>query len=203
MSVAAAERLESVEAFSNRTEEPSLRTVAEKTAEMLPDGYRVEILGGSIVVSPTPSALHGTVVSRVHRQLVTRLPDDLECYQVVSIGEHGQNADYVTPDLAVMPVEAAEDHWLIHPEAFCFVMEVVSRSNAETDIKLKPQVYAGMEIPLFLLVDPRDGSIVLHSNPREGAYQAISRMKFGDTVVLPAPLKDVEIETEGLPRYGG
>ncbi|KII00379.1 hypothetical protein LP52_02200 [Streptomonospora alba] len=58
-----------------------------------------------------------------------------------------------------------------------------------------------MGIPDYLPVDPRDGSVTCCSDPREGRFQAVRRMRFGDTVVLPEPLRNVRIETGDLPRY--
>ncbi|GAA4954204.1 Uma2 family endonuclease [Streptomonospora halophila] len=184
-------------------EDTSLRSVAERMADMLPEGFRAEILEGSIVVSPTPRKKHGGVISRIQRQLIHRLPDDRDCYQVVAVGTPGDNADFAIPDLLVMPAAEAEadDGRLAAPDAVDLVLEVVSVRNAPADIEIKPRVYAGMGIAIYLLVDPRDGSVICYSDPREGAYQATHRMKFGDAVVLPEPLKDVRIETDDLPLY--
>ncbi|GAB3445281.1 Uma2 family endonuclease [Streptomonospora sediminis] len=170
-------------------------------ADMLPEGFRAEILEGSIVVSPTPTMKHGGVVSRFHRQLVRQLPESKDCYQVVSVGLPGDGADIAIPDLLVMPTEAETDHWLADPDAVELVLEVVSPGNARKDTESKPRVYAAMGIPIYLLVDPRDGSITCYSDPREGRFQAEHRMKFGDAVVLPEPLKDLSIETGDLPCY--
>ena len=80
-------------------------------------------------------------------------------------------------------------------------MEVVSKGNPATDIQVKPGEYARWGIPIYLLIDPRQGTMVLYSDPVEGAYQGRHWMRFGDTVMLPEPLKGLEIETADLPCY--
>ncbi|GAA1115546.1 Uma2 family endonuclease [Nocardiopsis composta] len=204
MSVTAPERRRSSEAVFGPAEDSSLRVAAQKTAELLPDGYRVEILGGNIVVSPTPTNKHNGVIRRVLLQLENQLPESRITLQTTSVGWAGEDDDIVIPDLVILPVEAEDDDvWLNSPDVIDFALEVVSRGNSMIDTKIKPGVYAGMAIPVYLILDPRDGAITCYSDPRGGTYRSVHHWKFGDTVVLPAPLKDVEIETGGLPRYGG
>ncbi|WP_420162040.1 Uma2 family endonuclease [Nocardiopsis sp. CNT-189] len=182
----------------------ALRAAARRTAESLPDGYRVEILGGNIIVSPVSTNEHNGVIRRVLLQLEKQLPESRITLQTTSVGRAGEDDDIVIPDLVVLPVEAEDDDVRLNsPDVVDFALEVVSRGNSTIDTKVKPGVYAGMGIPVHLLLDPRDGAITCYSDPRNGTYQSVHHWKFGDTVVLPAPLKDVEIETEGLPRYGG
>lgn len=179
-----------------------LRAVAEHMAGMLPAGYRVEILGGSIVVSPTPSNKHNLTIRRIMLQLEEQLPEDKVTVQVTSVGEPGEDDDYAIPDLVVLPAEAEDDdEWLNAPDVADFVLEVVSKGNSKTDTHVKPGEYAGWGIPIYLLVDPRKGTLVCYSDPHDGAYQAVHRMAFGGTVVLPEPLEGIRIHTDKLRRY--
>ncbi|QBI54687.1 Uma2 family endonuclease [Streptomonospora litoralis] len=205
MSVATAEPslAEAPEGPLNSVEATSLRAVAEHVADMLPEGFRVEILEGSIVVSPTPTPRHAEIIRCVRDQLRSQLPQGLACYENLATGLSGKNSDYSQPDLAVFPIAAAREaeHWLQVPDLFEFALEVVSPSNARNDVEVKPGVYADMGIPIYLLVDPRDGSVLCHSDPRDGKFQTVDPIKFGDAVVLPEPLQDVRIETEEFVRY--
>lgn len=177
----------------------SLRELAERMDEL--PGYYVEIIGGALVVSPTPSKKHNGIVLAVQRQLMPQLPEGKEPHPVSSV-EGDESDDYCSPDLIVVPAEQDyEEGWLYSADLVDFALEVVSKGNSATDTQVKPGEYARWGIPIFLLVDPRDGSMVLHSDPVDGAYQAMHRMRFGDTVTLPGPLKDVRIETADFPRY--
>lgn len=188
---------------SAAAEDTTLRTVAERMADMLPEGFRAEILEGSIVVSPTPTKKHAEVIRCISEQMSPQLPEGMACYQVLSVGTSDGNSDYASPDLVVFPIAKAreDDDWLSAPDSVDLVLEVVSPGNARNDTESKPRVYAAMGIPVYLLVDPRDGSITCYSDPREGRFQAEHRMKFGDTIILPEPLKDLSIETGDLPCY--
>ncbi|MFC7741342.1 Uma2 family endonuclease [Nocardiopsis composta] len=73
--------------------------------------------------------------------------------------------------------------------------------NSKTDTVAKVDRYASWAIPIYLLVDPRDGTVVCRSAPRDGEYQAIRKFTFGDMVKLPSPLDNVRIDTAELRRY--
>jgi Uma2 family endonuclease len=165
-------------------------------------GMRVEIIGGSIVMSPTPRGKHLGVVARIRRQIEGRVPDGLMVGEVVSVRAADDDEDYATPDLMVLPVEFADsDEWLMDPAEVHLVLEVASASNASKDTTTMPVWYAQQGIPIFLLVDPRNRTWVLYTVPREEEYQGRLRGKFGDPVPLPAPF-GFAVETADFPAYG-
>ncbi|QVQ49994.1 Uma2 family endonuclease [Spiractinospora alimapuensis] len=179
-----------------------MRAVADRLADVLPTGFRVEVLGGSLVASPAPSNKHNGVVRRVMLQVERQLTPDRMTYQVSSVGFGGDDGDLAIPDLVVLPSKAEEeDEWLNSPDVVEFVLEVASPGNPATDVTVKPQVYASMGIPIYLLIDPRRGSAVCRSDPRDGRYQGIHHFRYGAVIPLPDPLEDVRIETDALPRY--
>lgn len=81
------------------------------------------------------------------------------------------------------------------------VVEVVSQSNHSKDTTQMPGWYAGAGIPLFLLIDPRNGTRTLFSRPDGTRYVGESHGRFGDTVELPEPF-GFPLETGLLPLYG-
>src|SRR5690606_41812224 len=95
--------------FKAAPEEP-LRSVADRMAEMLPPGYRVEILGGELVVSPTPSVIHTGDISLIRRQIDAQLPATLITGQALSAALSGASGDLAIPDPAARPVAATADH---------------------------------------------------------------------------------------------
>ncbi|TDQ51609.1 Uma2 family endonuclease [Actinorugispora endophytica] len=163
----------------------TLRDVAERMTEVLP-GYRIEILGGKLVVSPTPTAKHNGIIRLLQLQLDSQLPAGKVPLQTTSIEGPGPDQDYCTPDLLALPAEVTdEDDWLF-----------------SADIVDKLREYAEWGIPLYLLVDPRDGAVVVYSDPSRREYRGVHRMTFGDSVVLPEPLRDVKLDSSGFRRYG-
>jgi Uma2 family endonuclease len=179
----------------------NLREFAEKIEGAT--GLRVQIVGGKLVMSPTPRGKHAGVVKRLRRQLeAAALPDGLDVYEVSSIALPEDPDDYVTPDLIVLPVEWEEDDdWLAAPEDAALAVEVISQSEKSRGIRDKADWYAVARVPVLLVIDPRNGTWALHTRPDNGAYQDVWPGKFGESVRLPEPL-DVDIATDGFPVYG-
>ncbi|GAA2130727.1 hypothetical protein GCM10009760_03630 [Kitasatospora kazusensis] len=57
----------------------------------------------------------------------------------------------------------------------------MSRSNPENDYENKVRDYAAMGIPHYLLIDPRDGTGIVHSTPH---YASREKFAFGDTITV-------------------
>jgi Uma2 family endonuclease len=163
----------------------------------------VQILGGKLVVSTTPTGKHVGVTQRLRRQLETAvMPDGLDVFELSSIALPEDPDDYVTPDLIVLPTEWMEDdNWLAAPEDAALAVEVISQSEKSREIRDKADWYAVARVPVLFVIDPRNGTWALHTRPDNGAYQDVLPGKFGESVTLPAPL-DIEIATDGFPVYG-
>ncbi|MET9384726.1 Uma2 family endonuclease [Streptomyces sp. NPDC002928] len=178
----------------------NLREVAEKVEEAT--GLRVQVLGGKLVMSPTPRGKHAGVLRRLRRQLDAAMPEGLDMYEMSSIASPEDPDDYATPDLIVLPTEWDEDDgWLADSEDAALAVEVISKSEKSREIRDKADWYAVARVPLLLVIDPRKGTWSLHTNPDNGAYQDVMPGKFGESVRLPEPL-GVEVATDGFPVYG-
>ena len=168
----------------------------------LPDGYRAEIIDGSIIVSPTPTYRHARIVRAVERLVIDVLPGDLVTLQMVTV-ENAATGDRYVPDLLVMPTAVADGEdwdgpeWIRPMEAVEFALEVVSPSSALHDWKAKAQGYARARVPLYLVVDPRLGEIALFSDPDGHDYREVARAVRGGHVRLPEPFV-LEMAAEGL-----
>ncbi|WP_393915909.1 Uma2 family endonuclease [Halostreptopolyspora alba] len=168
----------------------------------VPEGYRTEIIRGTIVMSPTPSVKHAAVVRRLYDQLAPQLPETVVALQVVSVAAPDSDDDYCWPDLAVLPVAVEEeDDWLVPADTVELVVEVVSPSNATSDTVVKPGEYARWSIPMYLVIDPRNGTMRLHWDPAPDGHRTRRDIAFGETLALQGTLKDVEIDTSDFPRY--
>ncbi|WP_239647097.1 Uma2 family endonuclease [Nocardiopsis salina] len=113
-----------------------LPTLAENLA--IPDGYRTEIIEGSLVVSPTPSYRHARIIRSVERILDQNGPEGLEALQWVTV-EIPQDEDRFVPDLSVLPTAVVDGEgwdgpdWLRSTEDLELAVEVVSRSSVRYD----------------------------------------------------------------------
>lgn len=179
----------------------NLRQIAEKIEAAT--GLRVQIVGGKLVMSPTPRGKHAGVVKRLRRQLESAaLPEGLDVYEVSSIALPEDRDDYVTPDLILLPTEWEEDDdWLAAPEDTALAVEVISQSEKSREIRDKADWYAVAGVAVLLVLDPRNGTWALHTRPDNGAYQDVLPGKFGEPVPLPEPV-GLAIATDEFPVYG-
>lgn len=165
----------------------SLREAAEKIEDAT--GLRVEIIGGVLMMSPTPRGKHGGVVYRLAKMIRQGLPENLVAIQMASLDRPDDPDDYVTPDLLVGPADFLEsDDWLINPGEVELAVEVIAKSEVSRAITGKADWYAVAGVRLLLVVDPRNGTWTLHFHPRDGSYQGVLRGKYGESVPLPSPL---------------
>ncbi|MDA2808362.1 Uma2 family endonuclease [Nocardiopsis suaedae] len=179
-----------------------LRESAERAEEALPEGFRVEVLGGELVASPPRLNRHNYIVHSVMLQLEAQLPDGLSTLPNTSVGDGGDDDDLARPDLIVLPAEALQREVSRNPpDSVALVLEVASPGSTPSSVTTKPRIYADMRIPVYLMAGPRDGTLVLHSDPREGRFTTKHHMHFGDTVKLPSPLEGIVIETDELVTY--
>lgn len=186
--------------FRPRPRPGNLREVAEKIEELT--GLRVQVLGGSLVMSPTPRGKHAGVIARLRRQLESALPEGLAAYEVSSIALPDDPDDYVTPDLIVLPEDwEDDDDWLAAPEDAALAVEVISKSEKSKEISDKADWYAGAAVAVLLVVDPRNGTWMLRMRPENGTYQDTVSGKYSEAVPLPEPI-GVDIVTDGFPMYG-
>lgn len=177
-----------------------LRAAAEEIERAT--GLRVEIIGGTLMMSTTPRGKHAGVVYMVAEAIRPRLPEHLVAIEVSSVEMPDDPDDYSTPGLTVAPAAfLRSDDWLLEPADVELALEVISMSEKARSITDKIEWYAVAGLRLLLVIDPRDGSWALHSHPRDREYQGVLHGKYGESVPLPSPF-DLFIETGALPTYG-
>ncbi|MEU4080299.1 MULTISPECIES: Uma2 family endonuclease [Streptomyces] len=168
-----------------------------------PEGSKVEIIDGIIVVTPPPAAPHNRIAEKVHRRLYTVVPDDWGVYQTLGVSHPSRGRLYV-PDLVVMPesavaeLEGSESAPLTAAE---LIVEITSLSNASYDRMNKAAAYAEAQVPLYLLIDrfaPAGPTVTLYGEPKGDVYQELQRGKFGEEIHIPAPF-DLTIDTSNFP----
>ncbi len=160
----------------------------------LPEGYRAEIIEGSIEVSPTGRRRHGVLIGRVRRALEKHLGDsDIGVHHDVNVIH--QRKSWI-PDLFVAPLDLEEipdeDGLGVAAHGVSMVIEVVSpgRQNTQRDRVRKRREYARAGIPVYVLVDDFDGDgavVVLTSpDPAKAAYTDAHRVPYGKDAVVPS-----------------
>jgi Uma2 family endonuclease len=152
-----------------------------------PEGHKAEVIGGNIVVAPTPSRRHGRIYSKLHKQLSRLLPSYLDVTTNVTLDMVATGERYV-PDVLVVHEDALQSgEWLLDPADAELVAEIVSPSNSGHDRVVKVRGYAAAAVPSYLLVDPLEESVTLFFEPSDGSYRQVHRVPFGTSIALPPP----------------
>jgi len=182
-----------------------LREIADQLAGMFPDEFpRVEFSGDQIVMMMSPVSRHAGVVYRLGQQLTPQLARTHPGY--IATGdtdlEDPHRGIRRVPDLMVFHEELFERDEPVRPADVLLVCEVVSRTNPGNDHVDKARDYPAMGIPHYLIVDPRTGSVLTHSQPHDTpqgpAYAAHAEYGFGEMV----PIGPWTIDSSPFTRYG-
>ncbi|MPY61869.1 Uma2 family endonuclease [Streptomyces spongiae] len=173
-------------------------------------GYRVEIIGGTIVVTPPANFAHARALTRLRRPFVAAGLEggETEVAEGVGLWLPGGVEDYAIPDLVVVDADI-EDHLIENncydPIAFQLVLEVTS-SNYQNDLRSKVIAYAQAKIPVYVIVDRKHQRLHVLTEPAGDEYANHRVHAPGEIVTLPDSIGakvtlDVEqILTAGQPK---
>jgi len=161
---------------------------ANRLMDRLP-GYRVEIIGGLIIVSPPPDAAHARALSRLRRPFVAAGLDggETEVLEGVGLWLPAGAEDFAIPDLVVVDADI-DDHLVENncydPIAFRLVLEVTS-SNWKNDLKTKVSAYAEAKVPVYVIVDREHQRLHVLTDPAGDRYENHRPHAPGEIVTLP------------------
>ena len=169
----------------------------------LPPGYRAEVIEGNIVASPAPQADHQQILMRISRPLILA---DWDPHWDIGVAVSADG--YFIPDLTVVPrdfqfgapkgstqssagiemvAEVTSSNADKDSSAGIEMVAEVTSSNADKDRGAKRRGYAGVGVPLYLLIDRERKESVLFSEPENGDYTAEERRPLGEPIPLPEP----------------
>ncbi|MFE5589812.1 Uma2 family endonuclease [Streptomyces sp. NPDC056549] len=169
----------------------------------LPDGYRVEITDGKIIMTPQ-SEDQSDVLIEAGPQIKKQLAGHGKVLSDVMIDFPSSLWGYA-PDLAVVAPGAERNirgrfEW----HSLEAVLEVVSKSTRDIDFEKKYRMYAACAIPIYVIIDPSDNTCTIHSRPtRRGTYDEQETIPFGEDLVLPLEGREIVVKTDGFPRSEG
>ena len=167
----------------------------------LPDGMRAELIGGEIVISPTPANFHNWIYGRLQRRLNREVPEDWIITNTATVFLPATEERFI-PDLLICESEALKsmEEWQVKADDVLLVAEITSPSTRARDLGDKVKGYAHSNVPIYLLIDPHDdeGSTTVYSAPDgKGRYRDEHRAAFGEPVTLPEPL-GLTLDTAGF-----
>ncbi|MFP8941260.1 Uma2 family endonuclease [Streptomyces fenghuangensis] len=167
---------------------PNLLEEAEELSQRLP-GYRVEIIGGEITVTPPADGHHGDALTDIMVPLLAAGLHGKESRVIQAVGVWLPDGpfDYAVPDLAVVDADFDEhraEHNCYAPAVFRMVLEVTS-SNYGNDLKKKVTAYAIAGIPVYVIADRRNRRVHVLTEPEYGEYRVHAVRPPGESFTLP------------------
>ncbi|MET8698812.1 Uma2 family endonuclease [Kitasatospora sp. NPDC004723] len=165
-----------------------------------PSGWKVEVSGDQIIMTASPSVIHQRNLMIVREQFDAHRPAELMPSENTDLASP-HTGKLRNPDLTYIPLDTVElGGSQVPAELAAIAVEIVSPSNPENDLVGKVRDYPQMAIPLYLVIDPREGTLTLHSEPGGGTYHRRWTGAFGDGVPVPEPFA-FELATAELLRY--
>ncbi|MEV0182515.1 Uma2 family endonuclease [Streptomyces sp. NPDC050625] len=165
----------------------------------VPEGFRVEIVGGNVYMTPQRRT-HWETIRRIVQALEDRFGRDVMVFSDVRIDFPGRENGFC-PDVAKLSDSAEEDeegHWRYQDVEF--VAEVISEGTAQNDYGPKKTAYALAEVPVYLVVDPYLGKCRLFTEPKDGDYVNDFSVAYGGVVDLTGTSVDLTLRTDEFPR---
>lgn len=150
--------------------------------------HRVELVEGTLQVSPRPIPDHQRAQLKLGSQLLAQLPSPLEALPEVEVILFDAHPPTVrVPDIVISARRPGPGAARLAAAEVVLACEIASPGSIRTDRLVKPGEYADAGIPHYWLLDLTAGSLSafdLHN----GSYRQVSTTTSGLTVTEPAAL---------------
>jgi Uma2 family endonuclease len=182
-----------------RTEHRPQMTVEEfeELERHAPETVRLEFIGGRVQVKAVTDGNHDQIIAWLQHR------PELWLYGDRGMKVESYRKGRARPDGVLAPFGFAKGHgdWsetagvLMAVEVTSYDFDTHQRDRVE-----KPAAYAAAGIPVYLLIDRDDASIVVFNQPENGRYRHEEKLPFGATVKLPDPV-NLTLDTEPLKEF--
>jgi Uma2 family endonuclease len=146
---------------------------------------RIELLDGSLLLSPVPTRRH-QLVSRRLANHIARAAGGLAVFNAVNVRLTVDRV--VIPDVVVADTD--DEGTAVEAAEVVLVCEIVSAGNAAADRLLKMQLYAIARIPWYLLVEQDGDGHSLRLYRLDGEHYVEDQVaKAGETLSVVEPFR--------------
>ncbi|HEY3875434.1 MAG TPA: Uma2 family endonuclease [Candidatus Kapabacteria bacterium] len=156
--------------------------------ERLPEGAPYQLIGGELIMSPSPTFFHQRIISRINQTLGTYVRNHGLGEIIVSpMDVHLTEDDIYQPDALFIRADqlsgiAEDDRIHFVPD---LAIEVLSPSTAYYDYSHKKTVYAERGVKEYWIVDPQDRTVEIMEN-ENGIFSTVALFK--ETAMLESTM---------------
>ncbi len=165
----------------------------------LPEGAPYQLIEGQLVLSPSPTLTHQTLIGRLHILLHTYVEEhQLGMVFFSPLDVYLTETNAFQPDLIFVSNERLSilgDHVEGAPD---LAIEVLSPSTARYDLKQKKAVYEVTGLSEYWILDPATQSVRIFTNTDDGFL--LNQHLTGEGGIVSRILKGVFIEISELFR---
>lgn len=164
-----------------------------------PSRARVELIGGSLVVSPAPSWPHQAASFRLTAQIDAAIRAAKAPYDIAEAVNVRSDDQLFIPDIVVADADAVTmDTVAVSIEAILLIVEIVSPGNTANDRVWKPNAYARLGLPHYWRLEVSGGKPELVVHNLDGAlYREVGKVT-GAALVPVGDAFSVEVDVEAL-----
>jgi Uma2 family endonuclease len=156
-------------------------------AGVLAEDERIELIGGDLLVMAAKGYAHELIKQALVRALVHAAADDVVVGVEMTI-EFSRDV-LVEPDIVVFPrdrLKKSDAGFVTLDGVDCQVVIEVAVSSLNYDKELKAQIYAGLGVREFWVVDANERVTWVHTGPSAQGWSSIVKRGPGDTLTTPA-----------------
>jgi Uma2 family endonuclease len=161
---------------------------------------RIELLDGTLLVSPAPALPHQRMARRVSFTIEAAAPAELEVLEAINVRIGAERI--LIPDIVVLR-EAGLDKTVCDAADVLMVVEVTSPSRPGIDRIIKPAAYSRAGIPHYLLIESDDGAVsaTAYALTPAGVYVETARSDAQGMLHLQQPFRlSIDLADARRPR---
>ncbi|MQY38057.1 hypothetical protein SRB17_60650 [Streptomyces sp. RB17] len=178
--------------------ELTLDDLFESLERTTPEGYKVDIVEGTVFMSPQRDT-HWEIIADIYEQLRTKYPRK-RVKSDVRVDYPGHLNGFASDVTLVAEGAEKTPKGLWRCDDVEFVAEVISKGTAHNDYGPKKTAYATAEVPVYLIADPYQGKCHLYSQPKDGDYVSELTVAFGADVDMTTTALGLTLTTDEFPR---
>ncbi|MGW5633786.1 Uma2 family endonuclease [Streptomyces sp. NPDC003832] len=174
----------------------------EELERHAPETVRLEFIMGKVQVKAVPDGNHREIYMWLLERCMQLRPD-LRLYPESGLRTEAYRRGRARADAVLVPRGSLKGHgeWS-ETDGVLMVVEITSHDSDtnQRDRVDKAEGYAAAGIPVYLLVDRDDCSVVVFNQPEGGRYRHAEKLPFGATVEIPDPV-NITLDTEPLKEF--